>query len=124
MNAIPRVLTELAGYYADGTVGPELSAASFGPQNELDRVVCIKLLSWWSRRLLLRSSWPYLDLLSTYPWCQRLIALVAASPAFREVMSINGDRCTFAPQLTRDDWKLINEFARLRYQPKLMTKTA
>jgi hypothetical protein len=123
VKAVPPIVSELTEYVSSGQIGPDLSKALFG-SHPRDRVVCIKLLSWWRRSLLLRSSWPHIELHRTYPWCERLIALVAANASFREVMIIEGDTCKFAPHLSRDDWQLINAFVRARYQPQMERKTA
>ena len=121
VTAIPPIVSELTEYASSGHVGSELSKASFG-SHPSDRVVCIKLLSWWRRGTLLRSSWPYIELQRAHPWCERLITLVAAHPSFGKVIVVDGDTCKFAPHLSRDDWKVINEFVREHYRPVIMKR--
>ncbi|MCX6851575.1 MAG: hypothetical protein NTY98_21955 [Verrucomicrobia bacterium] len=121
MKPIPAIVSELLDHASSGIVGPVLAEAGFGTHPR-DRVVCVKLLSWWRRPSLRQCPRPQLDLHAEHPWCQRLIELTAASPALREVADIDGTACRWSSQQTQDDQRLIHEWVREHYHPRLMTK--
>src|SRR5262245_17033060 len=104
-----QIIKDVTQFVQNESIGPTLEpAVSLMDRREL-RVIGVKLLEWWGRSTLMRSSHPYMRVSPAYPWCQRFSAMVQKVPELQELVQLEEYACRFAPTVGREEWQEIND---------------
>ncbi len=111
------IVSDIVVFVETGEVPRTLEAAhsEVGP-HEL-RKVCLKLVGWWRRRLLITSNRSCIELSPKCDWCEYLRAVVGVTPELEELLHVEEDACRFHDSVGRDEMVLMNAFVRENHNP-------
>jgi hypothetical protein len=111
------IVSDIVIFVETGEVPGTLEAAhtEVGP-HEL-RKVCLKLVGWWRRRLLMASSRSCIELSPKFAWCEHLRTVVGATPELEELLHVEEHECRLHDAVSRDEMAAMNAFVRENHEP-------
>ncbi len=114
------IVPDIVRFVESGEVAATLEA-SLQRIGEHDlRKVCLKLVGWWRRRLVLAAERSCIELTARYRWCIDLRMLVETVPGLNDLLQIEEDVCRFRDGVDRDEITAMHAYVRDHHKPTLI----
>jgi hypothetical protein len=111
------IVSDIVDFVETGEVPAALEAAyvQVGPHKL--RKVCLKLVGWWGRRLLMVAERSCIELSPKYDWCQYLEIVVRETPELEDFLCLEEGTCRLRDTVDRSEMAAMHAFVRENHRP-------